>query len=113
MSQWDQESSMPTGQTKKHTTPLVELTYRDGILLIKPTGPSIGQREAPIIQEEAKPFLEEAGKDQPDGADKASAEKSETPHATKSDSAGIASTPKKRSQDFYESAAGGLAAQVR
>ena len=57
--------------------------------------------------------IEEAGKDQPDGADKASAEKSETPHASKSDSAGIASTPKKRSQDFYESAAGGLAAQVR
>ena len=54
---------MPTGQTKNHKTPLVELTYRDGVLLIKPEGPSIGQREAPIIQEEAKAFLEEAGKD--------------------------------------------------
>lgn len=54
---------MSTTQTKHHKTPLVEITYRNGTMLIKPTGPSIGQREAPIIQEEAKPFLDEVGKE--------------------------------------------------
>ena len=46
-----------------HKTPLVEVTRRDGILLIKPAGPSIGQREAPIIQDEVQPFIDRMGKD--------------------------------------------------
>ncbi|MDG2021603.1 MAG: STAS domain-containing protein [Phycisphaerales bacterium] len=47
----------------RHATSLVEITRRDGVLLVKPTGPSIGQREAPIIQEEVMPYLDEMGKD--------------------------------------------------
>lgn len=54
---------MSAANTEHHKTPLVEITYRNSTMLIKPAGPSIGQREAPIIQEEAKPFLEAAGKD--------------------------------------------------
>jgi len=50
-------------QKKLHVTPLVEITQQGGVLLIKPIGPSVGQREAPIIQDEAKPFLEELGSD--------------------------------------------------
>ncbi len=51
-------SSLPN----HHTTSLVEITRRDGVLLVKPAGPSIGQREAPIIQDEVMPYLEEMGK---------------------------------------------------
>ncbi|MAD78487.1 MAG: hypothetical protein CMJ51_03845 [Planctomycetaceae bacterium] len=52
-------SSLPD----KHATSLVEITRRAGILLIKPVGPSIGQREAPIIQKEVEPYFKEMGKD--------------------------------------------------
>lgn len=52
-------SSLPD----KHATSLVEITRRSGILLIKPVGPSIGQREAPIIQKEVEPYFKEMGKD--------------------------------------------------
>ena len=45
-----------------HVTSLVEITRRGGILLVKPTGPSVGQREAPIIQDEVKPYFDEMGK---------------------------------------------------
>ncbi len=45
----------------KHTTSLVEITRRGGILLIKPVGPSIGQREAPLIQKEVEPYFKELG----------------------------------------------------
>jgi anti-anti-sigma factor len=45
-----------------HATSLVEITRRDGVLLVKPAGPSIGQREAPIIQDEVMPYLDEMGK---------------------------------------------------
>ena len=45
----------------KHATSLVEITRRDGILLIKPVGPSIGQREAPLIQKEVEPYIKELG----------------------------------------------------
>ena len=46
-----------------HKTPLVEITSRGGTLLVKPVGPSIGQREAPIIEAEVKPFLTRIGND--------------------------------------------------
>ena len=52
----------PVGQ-HHHQTQLVEITRRGGTLLVKPAGPSIGQREAPIIQNEVKPFLESIGAD--------------------------------------------------
>ncbi|MAB71707.1 MAG: hypothetical protein CMJ54_04305 [Planctomycetaceae bacterium] len=45
-----------------HATSLVEITRHGGILLVKPSGPSIGQREAPIIQEAVTPYVEEMGK---------------------------------------------------
>ena len=47
----------------KHATSLVEITRRNGILLIKPVGPSIGQREAPLIQKEVEPYFKELGSD--------------------------------------------------
>ena len=46
-----------------HKTPLVEIVVRGGTLLVKPVGPSIGQREAPIIEEEVKPFMIRLGSD--------------------------------------------------
>ncbi|MCH2161912.1 MAG: STAS domain-containing protein [Phycisphaerales bacterium] len=46
-----------------HKTPLVEIIVRDGTLLVKPAGPSIGQREAPIIEQEVKPFMDRMGGD--------------------------------------------------
>ncbi|MFB0987097.1 MAG: STAS domain-containing protein [Phycisphaerales bacterium] len=46
----------------RHATSLVEITRREGVLLVKPAGPSIGQREAPIIEQEVLPYLEEMGK---------------------------------------------------
>ena len=46
-----------------HKTPLVEIVVRGGTLLVKPVGPSIGQREAPIIEEEVKPFMVRLGSD--------------------------------------------------
>ena len=45
----------------KHATSLVEITRRNGILLIKPVGPSIGQREAPLIQKEVELYIKELG----------------------------------------------------
>ena len=45
-----------------HATSLVEITRQGGILLVKPAGPSIGQREAPIIQEAVTPYVDEMGK---------------------------------------------------
>ena len=45
-----------------HATSLVEITRHGGILLVKPSGPSIGQREAPIIQEAVKPYVDEMGR---------------------------------------------------
>ena len=47
----------------QHSSSLVTITRSGGALLIKPTGPSVGQREAPIIQEEVKPYVEAMGKD--------------------------------------------------
>ena len=47
----------------QHFSSLVTITRSGGTLLIKPTGPSVGQREAPIIQEEVKPYVEAMGKD--------------------------------------------------
>ena len=47
----------------QHSSSLVTITRSGGTLLIKPTGPSVGQREAPIIQEEVKPYVEAMGKD--------------------------------------------------
>ena len=47
----------------QHSTSLVTITRSGGTLLVKPTGPSVGQREAPIIQEEVKPYVEAMGKD--------------------------------------------------
>lgn len=54
---------MSVANTEHHKTPLVEVTFRNGTLLVKPVGPSIGQREAPIIQDEIKPYIDRAGKD--------------------------------------------------
>lgn len=47
----------------QHSSSLVSITRQGGTLLVKPVGPSIGQREAPIIQEEVKPYLDAMGKD--------------------------------------------------
>ena len=47
----------------QHSSSLVTITRSGGTLLVKPTGPSVGQREAPIIQEEVKPYVEAMGKD--------------------------------------------------
>jgi len=47
----------------QHSTSLVTITRSGGTLLVKPTGPIVGQREAPIIQEEVKPYVEAIGKD--------------------------------------------------
>ena len=47
----------------QHSSSLVTITRSGGTLLIKPTGPSVGQREAPIIQEEVKPYVEAMGTD--------------------------------------------------
>lgn len=53
---------MSTPLPDHHSSSLVTITRRGGTLLVKPTGPSVGQREAPIIQEEVKPYLESMGK---------------------------------------------------
>jgi anti-anti-sigma factor len=38
-------------------TPLVEVAWDGPIVVIKPAGPNIGQRETPIIQEDIGPYL--------------------------------------------------------
>jgi len=38
-------------------TPLVEVAWDGPIVVIKPAGPNIGQRETPIIQEDVGPYL--------------------------------------------------------
>lgn len=58
-----QGSSMSSPLADNHVTSLVEITRREGILLVKPTGPSVGQREAPIIQDEVKPYFDAMGQD--------------------------------------------------
>ena len=52
-----------TTLSDQHSSSLVSITRQGGTLLVKPVGPSIGQREAPIIQEEVKPYLDAMGKD--------------------------------------------------
>lgn len=38
-------------------TPLVEISWDNTVVTIKPTGPNVGQRETPIIQEDIAPYL--------------------------------------------------------
>ena len=38
-------------------TPLVEVAWDGPVVVIKPAGPNIGQRETPIIQEDIGPYL--------------------------------------------------------
>jgi anti-anti-sigma factor len=38
-------------------TPLVEVAWDGPVVVIKPTGPNVGQRETPIIQEDIGPYL--------------------------------------------------------
>ncbi len=38
-------------------TPLVEVAWDGPIVVIKPAGPNVGQRETPIIQEDIGPYL--------------------------------------------------------
>ena len=38
-------------------TPLVEVAWDRPVVVIKPAGPNIGQRETPIIQEDIGPYL--------------------------------------------------------
>ncbi|MFO0783550.1 MAG: STAS domain-containing protein [Phycisphaerales bacterium] len=38
-------------------TPLVEIAWDGPVVMIKPSGPNIGQRETPIIQEDINPYL--------------------------------------------------------
>lgn len=38
-------------------TPLVEIAWDGPIVVIKPAGPNVGQRETPIIQEDIGPYL--------------------------------------------------------
>jgi anti-anti-sigma factor len=38
-------------------TPLVEVAWDGPVVVIKPAGPNIGQRETPIIQEDVGPYL--------------------------------------------------------
>ncbi|MFO0962364.1 MAG: STAS domain-containing protein [Phycisphaerales bacterium] len=38
-------------------TPLVEVSWDGPVVLIKPAGPNVGQRETPIIQEDIGPYL--------------------------------------------------------
>tara|TARA_B100000900_G_scaffold286503_1_gene245624 strand:+ start:575 stop:958 length:384 start_codon:yes stop_codon:yes gene_type:complete len=45
----------------EHTTAFVQITRREGVLLVRPLGPNVGQREAPIIQREVNPYLAEIG----------------------------------------------------
>ncbi|MEE2895734.1 MAG: STAS domain-containing protein [Planctomycetota bacterium] len=45
----------------QHSTSLVNITRRGGILLVKPVGPSIGQREAPLIKTEVAPYFNARG----------------------------------------------------
>jgi anti-anti-sigma factor len=48
--------------TDKKKTPYVEIEVRPGIVYVKLVGPQVGQRESPIIGQEADPFLKAAGK---------------------------------------------------
>lgn len=38
-------------------TPLVEVSWDGPVVVIKPSGPNIGQRETPIIREDISPYL--------------------------------------------------------
>jgi anti-anti-sigma factor len=54
--------SHPSQATNGKKTPLVEIQWTSPILMVRPAGPQIGQRESPILNEEVAPFLRQAGK---------------------------------------------------
>lgn len=53
--------STPAQPTVKKT-PLVELTWDGSALIVKPAGPNIGQREAPIVGGEIDAMIKSLGK---------------------------------------------------
>ncbi|RLS52731.1 MAG: anti-sigma factor antagonist [Planctomycetota bacterium] len=49
-----------TPQSKK--TALLEITFDGSIMIVKPAGPNVGQREAPIMKADIDPVVKSAGK---------------------------------------------------
>ena len=43
-------------------TPLIEIAWNGTVLHLRPVGPNIGQREAPVIHDEVNPYYKELGK---------------------------------------------------
>ncbi|MBX3354466.1 MAG: STAS domain-containing protein [Phycisphaeraceae bacterium] len=43
-------------------TPLIEIKWNGSVLHLRPTGPNVGQREAPVIHEEVNPYFKELSK---------------------------------------------------
>ncbi len=52
----------PSQSTNHSKTALVEIRWSAPFLTVRPTGPQIGQRESPIINDEVSPFFRTAGK---------------------------------------------------
>ena len=44
------------------TTPLIEIEWTGVVLILRLVGPSVGQRESPIITEECNPYFKKHGK---------------------------------------------------
>jgi len=52
---------MPSVPAEKKT-PLIEIFWNGSVLQLRPVGPNIGQREAPVIHDEVNPYFKDLGK---------------------------------------------------
>jgi len=43
-------------------TPLIQIKWNGSILHLRPVGPNVGQREAPVIHDEVSPYFKELSK---------------------------------------------------
>jgi anti-anti-sigma factor len=55
-------SHVPADLPDKKTTPLIEIEWTGAVLILRLVGPSVGQRESPIITEECNPYFKKHGK---------------------------------------------------
>ncbi len=55
-------STAPIDLPAQKKTALVEIDWNGKVLVIRPAGPNIGQRESPLIAEEFTPYFKQCGR---------------------------------------------------
>jgi anti-anti-sigma factor len=55
-------SNVPADLPDRKTTPLIDIEWNGAVLILRLVGPSVGQRESPIITEEFNPYFRKHGK---------------------------------------------------